>query len=262
MDLSPPPPSLEVGPDHPGTPESVWRESGLLEATGELALYPWSAAVVVAPHPDDEVLGAGGLLQRLLDARIPTTIVAVTDGEASHPGSPAARDLDLRAIRCAERRSALQRLHPQRLAVRRIGIRDGAVAAQEEALGEELTGLLSPGHLCIAPWPRDGHPDHDAAGRAATRACARSGADSLGYLVWAWHWASPADLPWASCRRLDLPAPHMLRKRSAVQAYRSQLVALGEDQRDGPVLPAGVLGRFWRIQEIFVTGTGQAGEGP
>jgi LmbE family N-acetylglucosaminyl deacetylase len=42
-----------------------------------------------------------------------------------------------------------------------------------------------------APWRHDGHPDHDAAGRAATIASAAAGAPLLQYLVWAWHWADP-----------------------------------------------------------------------
>src|SRR5260370_39255406 len=37
--------------------------------------------LVVAPHPDDESLGAGGLLQRIFAQRIPVRILFATNGE-------------------------------------------------------------------------------------------------------------------------------------------------------------------------------------
>ena len=42
-----------------------------------------------APHPDDEVLGAGGLLQHMASVGVEAILVAVTDGEAFHPRDPA-----------------------------------------------------------------------------------------------------------------------------------------------------------------------------
>ena len=37
--------------------------------------------LVIAPHPDDESLGTGGLLQRIFANRIPVRIVFATSGE-------------------------------------------------------------------------------------------------------------------------------------------------------------------------------------
>jgi len=86
-----------------GTAEARWQQWGRL---GTLPLV--SAAdlgpdlLVVAPHPDDEVLGAGGLL-----ALAGGEVVAVTDGEASHPRSDAVDPADLVAARRAETAVAL-----------------------------------------------------------------------------------------------------------------------------------------------------------
>ncbi|WP_234009984.1 PIG-L family deacetylase, partial [Streptomyces sp. SA3_actF] len=49
------------------------------------AVLPQGPVVVVAAHPDDEVLGAGGALALLAAAGNPLTVVTVTDGEGSHP---------------------------------------------------------------------------------------------------------------------------------------------------------------------------------
>ena len=43
--------------------------------------------VVVAPHPDDEVLAAGGLMRWMACRGREVLVVGVTDGEASHARS-------------------------------------------------------------------------------------------------------------------------------------------------------------------------------
>ena len=41
--------------------------------------------VVIAAHPDDEVLGVGGTMAVLAAGGAQLRLIAVTDGEASHP---------------------------------------------------------------------------------------------------------------------------------------------------------------------------------
>ena len=43
-------------------------------------------AVIVAPHPDDEVIGCGGLIQALVERGTPPHIIILTGGEGSHRG--------------------------------------------------------------------------------------------------------------------------------------------------------------------------------
>ena len=62
--------------------------------------------VVVAPHPDDESLGCGGLIAACCTQGIVVRLVVLSDGAGSHPGSqryPAAR---LCALREAEVKEA------------------------------------------------------------------------------------------------------------------------------------------------------------
>nr|WP_237536066.1 PIG-L family deacetylase [Streptomyces sp. SID3343] len=62
--------------------------------------------VVVAAHPDDEILGAGGLIAAHLDAGHRVRVVLLTDGEKSHPGGPIPPPV-LRARRIRETERAL-----------------------------------------------------------------------------------------------------------------------------------------------------------
>jgi LmbE family N-acetylglucosaminyl deacetylase len=236
-----------------GTSEDRWRHSARL---GELqplgALHP-RRVVVVAPHPDDEVFGAGGLLRHMLVRGVPVEIVAVSDGEASHPLA-VEQGLDLRAQRARESVRALHRLGPRAPRVTRLGLPDGRIGGHGDELAATLCALLRPGDLCLSPWWHDGHPDHDACGEAAIAATRAVHADLLGYLVWTWHWADPdgAEVPWESCRRFDFSRRAAARKRWAAGAFVSQTRPLGPDHQGTPLLPPQVVRRFWRTFEVFV----------
>ncbi|MCU1518871.1 MAG: SAM-dependent methyltransferase, partial [Pseudarthrobacter sp.] len=73
-----------------GTSETAWAASGL-SAAPELPLGPQELAalrfVVLAAHPDDETLGAGGLLAHLHGLGADVEVLLCTAGEASHPNS-------------------------------------------------------------------------------------------------------------------------------------------------------------------------------
>ena len=80
--------------DAPGTDEKSWAAwpwLSTLPGSGLAGLASVTSAVVVAAHPDDEVLGVGGLISLLAASRARLRLVAVTDGERSHCGhaSPA-----------------------------------------------------------------------------------------------------------------------------------------------------------------------------
>jgi LmbE family N-acetylglucosaminyl deacetylase len=246
--------TLVVDSKHLGPPESVWRSTAPLNALRSLGPLVGRRLVIVAPHPDDEVFGAGGLLQSALALRMPVALLAVTDGEASHPRAAMEQSLDVRSIRVGESQRALARLGWTQPDVTRMGLPDGHVSEFQHQLVDALSDLLRDGDVCVAPWVRDGHPDHDACGRAARSATGMRNVRLLEYLVWAWHWADPhgEDIPWRSCRRLELSRRMAARKRWATGVYVSQTSTGGIDRGEA-VLPSQILRRFWRPFEVFIT---------
>jgi LmbE family N-acetylglucosaminyl deacetylase len=222
-----------------GTPEEVWlaadKPAGLPVAEPG-SLVAGGRVVVLAPHPDDEILGAGGTLALLTAGTTAIHLLAVTDGEASRR---AERD-KLRHIRARERDTALHRLGLTDISMDRLGLPDSAVTA--DAVANRVTPLLRAGDILLAPWRYDGHPDHDACGEAALLLPV----PRLFYLVWAWHWAQPTDIPWELASQVLLGGAVTARKREAIAAFTSQV------QGERPILPEHVLRRLTRPAEVFL----------
>lgn len=239
--------AFTVGPSSLGTTEAAWSAWAGLSSPPPMAWGRAQRVLVVAPHPDDEVLGVGGTAATLARTGAVVEVVLVTDGEASDVATDPAV---LAARRRAETTEGLRRLGLGAAPVHRVGLPDGGVAGREDELTEQLCDLTTGADWCLAPWRADGHPDHEAAGRAAARACAATGARLAEYPVWAWHWATPGDdaVPWSDMARVDLPPDVVAAKTWAIAAFRSQL------EGDLPVLPAPVLDRFRRPFEVLVAG--------
>lgn len=240
-----------------GTSLHQWQGSqhlAELDSIDILSLVPpGSRAVIVAPHPDDEVLGCGGLLQLLAAAGRPLQLISVTDGSASHPGSarwPVAR---LSVVRPQESAEALRRLGlpMHRLKWLRAGFTDTQVAVEEPALRDFIQRHLRPNDVLFTTWSEDGHCDHEAVGRASAEAARRVGATCHELPVWTWHWATPEDalVPWQRARKILLSPEQIARKRHAVHAFASQLEGDAEAGL-APVLAPYVLDRLLQPFEV------------
>jgi len=242
--------SFVADADHLGTDEAAWMAHLDVLQLATLEVPDVARAIVIAPHPDDEVLAVGGLLRHLHRRGIELVVVAVTDGEGSHPAEPAAAVARTRREEATAAYLALG-IDPT---CQTLGIADGAVADDEGVLATALGALTGPGDLVVAPWQHDGHPDHDAVGRAASTVVARTGALLLAYPVWAWHWAVPGSdhLPLDRAVVLPLDAGDRTAKAAAVTAFTSQLTPRSGPVRD-PVLAPSALARFARPFEVLFT---------
>ncbi|TCV97408.1 LmbE family N-acetylglucosaminyl deacetylase [Luteibacter rhizovicinus] len=156
--------------------------------------------LVVSPHPDDESLATGGLIQRVLAAGGRVDVLLLTDGD-DNPWPQ--RWLERRIVidnearkrwgtrRRGEVASALARLGVAADRLHALGWHDMAVTTELrrrhgkaiETIGAVLNSV-SP-TLVVMPALGDRHPDHSAAHVLSRLALARSGlpAEVLTYLV-------------------------------------------------------------------------------
>lgn len=239
------------------TSESAWHswlpQSDVSSCVLKDLLAPRERLLVVAPHPDDDVLACGGLMAMHQAQGGEVMVISVTDGEASHADSAHWQAPGLAAIRHQELLAGLQQLKVGHLAVQRLALPDGAIAVHAVRLELALIAVLKRTDVVITTWQLDGHPDHEATAEVATRVCEQIGCRLLQAPVWMWHWAKTADplVPWQSLYRLPL-APHvMAQKQAALAAHATQLEAFGRP--GGSVLDASIVARAKRADEYFFT---------
>ena len=189
-------------------------------------------ALVIAPHPDDETLGCGGLLQWKRRAGAPVWIGYITDGSASHPGHPTLAPAALAALRQGEARQAMHLFGVEETALFFLGAGDGTLAQLDPSTATDIAGRIAdllrqvrPDEIFL-PLRDDGSSEHDASFVLVQRALALSGLYPrlFEFPVWA-AWS-----PWRLLRplrtsrtvwRVDYREQTEL-KRRAIAAYVSQ----------------------------------------
>jgi LmbE family N-acetylglucosaminyl deacetylase len=127
--------------------------------------------VVIAPHPGDEVVTCGGLLQLLSSLGHPLQLLSITDGSASHPGSRQWSEKRLSVFRPQESVEALRRLGLPMHSLKwvRGGFTDNALCDQQAQVTEFIGRYLrrrGVQHLARR-WqrrPRSGGPGQCASG--------------------------------------------------------------------------------------------------
>jgi LmbE family N-acetylglucosaminyl deacetylase/SAM-dependent methyltransferase len=221
------------------TPHEEWEEEArrreVPRRTAEW-LAGFDAVTVLAAHPDDETLGAGGLIASCAEAGIPVSVVVATVAEPA---------------RAAELADALDRLGVTTGPVL-LGLTDGRLKHEADALRSGLEQVLRADgtrRLVLAPWPGDRHGDHRTLGREAAEVCAAAGHTLRYYPIWLWQWGTPDDLPWSRASEVELTGEARKRKGAALAAFPSQVHS---SANPSGVLPAGLLERATAGRELLI----------
>ena len=240
-----------------GTPATAWtrrlNQTALPSLSSEPGFEALDRLVVVAAHPDDETLGAGLISADLARRGWEVEFIVLTRGENSHPHSPTTTPEQRAAQRSAEAALAAHILSPS-IRLHPAAFADGELDEQHEAIVATIVDVGGDGQrtLLLAPWRHDGHPDHEAAGRAASAAAVRTAAMLAEYPIWLWHWSDPDELPYASTRRWSVNGSVREQKAAAIAAHRSQVAPLSPQPGDEVLLDAAFLEHFGGTDEHFI----------
>jgi LmbE family N-acetylglucosaminyl deacetylase len=178
--------------------------------TGRVTLRPpaFKRILVLAPHPDDEVLGCGGYLLHSVAGGADVTVLFVTDGDR---GTTTEGRSDQVSIRLREARTAGQVLGLHRVV--RWSLTDGGLDAQ--ALSPDrlrkLIGEVS-ADVLLVPHSGETHPDHAAVADLPRRLEGPAHLAVMSYEIW-----TPQE---PNC--LVNVTAFMERKCLAIRAYHSQ----------------------------------------
>lgn len=234
----------------------------MLTQVGGTAFVVPSRLLVVAPHPDDETLGCGGLIASTLAQGGDVHTLFVTDGGASHPPSDLWPRERLARRREEEASEALLRLGLGDRARTFLRLMDAAMPAAgsppwETALAQVVATVTSfEPDLVVLPWRRDPHCDHRAAftlASAAIGAAGMAGVARLEYAIWLDELGAPSDFPRegeVEVVELDI-ADHLRTKEWAAQAHATQLGSIADEAPGGFCLTAATLSRLLTPRERY-----------
>ncbi len=189
-------------------------------------------ALVIAPHPDDEAVGAAVLMRRLHEAGIPVTLVFATTGvpESSQVDNSlveAAGGIEAyRATRAAEGASAVA-LYGVEETVRLAWSSRSIIGAMDDvdyALDDVVTARGA--SVLLGPAFEGGHPDHDALHCICAGVASRRGLPFWQYAGYHWkdgtlrcqEFYPPAQ---SDCW-FDLSPREVALKQCAIAQYKSQ----------------------------------------
>jgi len=214
--------------------------------------------LVIAPHPDDESLGCGGVIAEARARGHTVRLVLVTDGAASHPGSRSHPPAELRRIREGEFLAAAVTLGVPADCVDMLGLPDGRAPWHGPAFGAavrrvcEIVRTHGIGAVCTT-WRHDPHADHGAAFRLGRAAAHATGTALFLYPVWGWTLSERTWLPRVPIDgfRVDVSG-RLAVKRAAIDCHRSQTGQIIGDDPDGFVLGAEFRALFEREYETFL----------
>ena len=228
---------------------SKWPLASLAAITGGRAL-------ILAPHPDDESLGCGGLIGASCAAGAPPFVVMLTDGAGSHPNSATYPPARLRAVREAETIAAMAclGLDAERIAfLRQPDTRAPTEGPAYDAVVDCLSALAVrvQATSLLASWRHDPHCDHEAAASIATSVSARLGLPHWQYPVWGRTLPPDTPLPQHTGVRLDV-STQLAAKRRAIRSHRSQWAGLITDDPDGFQMREDFMAHFEGPTELYL----------
>lgn len=176
-------------------------------------------ACIIAPHPDDETLGCGGLLRRLCDRGKAPHVIILSGGGKSHAGCCAVDENVLKSARRSLAQSVLASLGLPASHLHMLDFPDGSIspACPEMKVLQSLMRSISPQQVFI-PHHGEGWPDHLVVRELAERLSLPDSVEIYQYCVWSWYY-NVWKMGWKTARLLYLDKIEQESKRKAVQSY-------------------------------------------
>ncbi|MDB9003258.1 PIG-L family deacetylase [Parabacteroides distasonis] len=184
--------------------------------------------LIVAPHPDDEIIGCGGLIAHLAKENKTPHVVIMTGGEGSHHGCCDTSSGDIVAARRRLTRNAAAIVGLPIENIHELNYPDGGISmnnAETDRL-KALIDELQPDTILVPHWG-EGWSDHIQTAEIVKLVAPRS-AKLWMYCVWMWYYNVWRGLDWKNAVQLCMtPAEHRT-KLAAMDAYIRPLASCGK----------------------------------
>lgn len=199
-----------------------------LRAAGRQEPVMTGRTLIVAPHPDDEVIGCGGLIARLVAEGHRPEIIVMTGGGGSHRGCCATPEDEIITARRVLTRDALSILGVPAENIHELDFVDGSISEEscQTTRLAELIAELRPDNVVVPHWG-EGWSDHVATARIVKSLVKDRPVNVWEYCVWMWFYNVWRGLDWDSARCLTLSGSEHELKLRAMDAYTTQLAPCG-----------------------------------
>ena len=215
--------------------------------------------VVIAPHPDDEVLGCGGLIAQAARKGVNVKVIVLSGGGAAHDNCCGISGEDVKRERRKLTTESLRNLGLRSDKITFLDWEDGKLPLHDHpdfgSKADELSKLLAQLKLVdvFCPHPFEGWPDHVAAQEITREAIKRSDGKTTLYYYCVWFWVS---MPlrkglmcdWRNAVALDISDVYA-QKQKAINEYMRPCAPCGNPWSG--VLPEELIKAFQWKKELF-----------
>ena len=183
--------------------------------------------VIIAPHPDDEVIGCAGLIQALVERGIPPHAIILTGGEGSHRDCCNTTEADIIDARHQLTMKASATLELPESHIHHLKYPDGGIdfAHSETENLKALLVQLSPKALFLPHWG-EGWSDHISVQEIVKELMKCHVVNIYEYCVWMWYY-NVWNLDYKNARILKMTPTQHKRKLKAIEQYVTPLAPCG-----------------------------------
>ena len=207
--------------------------------------------LIIAPHPDDEVIGCAGLIQQCLCNKKQVFVCILTGGEGSHRGccSISAEELKANRRELAARINKKIALPKENLFM--LDFPDGGInlVCKESQCLKDLCIKIVPDSVFIPHQKGEGWPDHIEAGNIVKQITRGTNITLYEYCVWFWYY-NVWGLDWKNARLLKMTKHQYQNKLQAIHDYITPLAPCGKPY-SGVLPKLFIYGNQWSKELYF-----------
>lgn len=189
---------------------------------------PVSPMLILAPHPDDEIIGCGGLIARMVKEEHALHVVVLSGGGASHKECCRVGENELVAERRKLTIRAAEVVGLAKENIHFLDFTDGKISEKDAENMKRLQAIftqLKPERILV-PHHGEGWPDHLAARRIGLQ-LASGVTEVYEYCVWFWYYRQ-GTLDWRNAQILKMTGEEHSQKLAATDAYTKPLASCGK----------------------------------
>lgn len=183
--------------------------------------------VIIAPHPDDEVFGCGGLIAQLVEGGNLPHVIVLTGGGGSHRDCCSTSEADIVSARRELTHQAMAVLGLPESNLHELNITDGHIGEGNSEEWKKLATLIEgiKPDVMLVPHHGEGWPDHLATRELGIELAGNDTA-VYEYCVWMWYYRQK-HLDWKNAYVLKMSETEHKKKLEVIRNYNSALAPCG-----------------------------------